>query len=286
MANAYEKWVNWRCEKIYATIAGWPAFSRPAHPVKLLLDCWGPNFAEDYTASDWEQKGWLGLIHETGLDPALSPHGVDRPERCAVVSAGHPRQIAGARGPPGNAPSSSILRPSARSPSRSLAAASPPFAWMPNRWKARGWWFRGLGMQRGLLQNKETIHGAGILNGAGRHALMRYANAMADGNITWIADGSHGQPIGQPQFTGEFFAEGCTALPEIPMARLEGSGDATKLFGMAVPMADIAIRGRCRCRLLIHRIAAGSGLPTRAAGRASSPPSTAIPASPSTLRTA
>ena len=78
-----------------------------------------------------------------------------------------------------------------------------------------------LGMQRGLLQNKETIHGAGILNGAGRHALMRYANAMADGNITWMTDGSHGQPLGQPQFTGEFFAE-YRALPEIGMARLEG----------------------------------------------------------------
>ena len=51
----------------------------------------------------------------------------------------------------------------------------------------------------GLLQNKETIHcrPAGS-NGAGRHALMRYANAMADGNITWMTDGSHGQVVGQP----------------------------------------------------------------------------------------
>ena len=86
-----------------------------------------------------------------------------------------------------------------------------------------------LGMQRGLLQNKETIHGAGLLNGAGRHALMRYANAMADGNITWMTDGSHGQVVGQPQFTGEFFAE-YRALPEIGMTRLAGSGDPVALW--------------------------------------------------------
>ena len=89
--------------------------------------------------------------------------------------------------------------------------------------------YERLGMQRGLLQNKETIHGAGILNGAGRHALMRYANAMADGNITWMTDGSHGQPIGQPQFTGEFFAE-YRALSALAMTRLEGSGDPVALW--------------------------------------------------------
>ena len=86
-----------------------------------------------------------------------------------------------------------------------------------------------LGMPRGLLQNKETIHGAGILNGAGRHALMRYACAMADGNITWMTDGSHGQPLGQPQFTREFFAEN-RALPEIGMTRLESSGDPVAVW--------------------------------------------------------
>jgi len=86
-----------------------------------------------------------------------------------------------------------------------------------------------LGMERGLLQNKETVHGAGLLNGAGRHALMRYANAMADGNVAWMTDGSHGQAVGQPQFTGEFFAE-YRALPEIGMTRLAGSGDPVALW--------------------------------------------------------
>ena len=86
-----------------------------------------------------------------------------------------------------------------------------------------------LGMRRELLQNKETVHGAGVLNGAGRHALMRYANAMADGNITWMTDGSHGQSVGQPQFTGEFFAE-YRSLPEMTMNRLEGSGDPVALW--------------------------------------------------------
>ena len=89
--------------------------------------------------------------------------------------------------------------------------------------------YERLGMQRGLLQNKETIHGAGVMNGAGRHALMRYANAMADGNITWMTDGSHGQVVGQPQFTGEFFAE-YRSLPETAMTRLEGSGDPVAVW--------------------------------------------------------
>ena len=71
MANAYEKWVDWRCEKIYRYHRRLAAILTAARSdLKLYLDCFSPNFAEDYTLSDWEEKGWLGLMRETGLDPA------------------------------------------------------------------------------------------------------------------------------------------------------------------------------------------------------------------------
>ena len=225
-----------------ATIAGWPAFSPPRVPsLKLYLDCWGPNFAEDYTASDWEEKGWLGLIRETGLDP-----GRYRRTASIVLSdvRSYPPAIRADRGGP-------IVAARQRAeffdpqPVRQVAKPVAGGSVSAIRMDAQSMEgemieYERLGMQRGLLQNKETIHGAGILNGAGRHALMRYANAMADGNITWMTDGSHGQPIGQPQFTGEFFAE-YRALPEIRAWRGWKAPAIRSLFGMAVPMADISM---------------------------------------------
>ena len=71
MANAYERWVDWRCEKIFRYHCRLARILTAARPdLKLYLDCFSPNFAEDYSDSDWEERGWLGLIRETGLDPA------------------------------------------------------------------------------------------------------------------------------------------------------------------------------------------------------------------------
>jgi hypothetical protein len=231
MANVYERWVDWRCEKIYRyhrRLAGILTAARP--DLKLSLDCWGPNFAEDYTTSDWEEKGWLGLIRETGLDP-----GRYRRTPSIVLSdaRSYPPAIRADRGGPVVAaqqraqffdpqPICQVAKPAAGG---SVAAVRMDAQSMEGEMIE----YERLGMQRGLLQNKETIHGAGVLNGAGRHALMRYANAMADGNITWMTDGSHGQVVGQPQFTGEFFAE-YRALPEMAMTRLEGSGDPVAVW--------------------------------------------------------
>jgi len=230
MANAYDKWVDWRCEKIYRyhrRLAGILTAARP--DLKLYLDCWGPNFAEDYTTSDWEEKGWLGLMRETGLDP-----GRYRGTPSIVLSEArsYPPAIRVDHGPVVAAqqraeffdpqPVRQVAKPAAGGSVSSIHMDAQSM-------EGEMIEYERLGMQRGLLQNKETIHGAGVLNGAGRHALMRYANAMADGNITWMTDGSHGQVVGQPQFTGEFFAE-YRALPEIAMKRLEGSGDPVAVW--------------------------------------------------------
>jgi hypothetical protein len=231
MANAYEKWVDWRCEQIFryhARLARILTDSRP--DLKLHLDCFGPNFAEDYSSSEWEEKGWLGLIRETGLDPARY-----RGEPSIVLSdaRSYPPAIRAYREGPLVAARqrAEFFDPQ---PVREVAQPVGSGTVAAGRMDAQSMEgemieYARLGMQRGLLQNKETIHGAGLLNGAGRHALMRYANAMADGNITWITDGSHGQAVGQPQFTGEFFAE-YRALPEIGMTRLAGSGDPVAVW--------------------------------------------------------
>jgi sugar lactone lactonase YvrE len=231
MANAYQRWVDWRCDKIFRYHCRLARILTAARPdLKLYLDCFGPNFAEDYSNSDWEERGWLGLIRETGLDPARY-----RGEPSIVLSdaRSYPPAIRAVReGPLGAA----RQRAEFFDPQPVREAAKPQDAGSVSAVRMDAQSMEGemieyarLGMPRGLLQNKKTIHGAGILNGAGRHALLRYANAMADGNITWITDGSHGQPLGQPQFTREFFAE-YRALPEIGMARLEGSGDPVAVW--------------------------------------------------------
>jgi hypothetical protein len=231
MANAYEKWVDWRCQRIFRYHCRLARILVDARPdLKLHLDCFGPNFAEDYGDSEWEEKGWLGLIRETGLDPARY-----RGEASIVLSdaRSYPPAIrAYADG------SIAAARQSAEffdpQPVRQAAKPAGGGSVAAVRMDAQSMEgemieYARLGMERGLLQNKDTIHGAGLLNGAGRHALLRYADAMADGNITWMTDGSHGQVIGQPQFTGEFFAE-YRALPEIGMTRLAGSGDPVALW--------------------------------------------------------
>ena len=231
MANAYERWVDWRCEKIFRYHCRLARILTTARPdLKLHLDCFSPNFAEDYSDSDWEQRGWLGLIRETGLDPARY-----RGEPSIVLSdaRSYPPAIRAFREGPLAA---ARQRAEFFDPQPVREAAKPQGAGSLSAVRMDAQSMEGemieyarLGMPRGLLQNKNTIHGAGILNGAGRHALLRYANAMADGNITWMTDGSHGQPLGQPQFTREFFAE-YRALPEIGMARLKGSGDPVAVW--------------------------------------------------------
>jgi hypothetical protein len=231
MANAYEKWVDWRCARIFryhSRLARILVDGRA--DLKLYLDCFSPNFAEDYSNSDWEEKGWLGLIRETGLDPARyrgEPSIVlsDARSYPPAIRAYDDGPIAAAR------QRMEFFDPQ---PVRQVAKPAGGGTVAAIRFDAQSMEgemieYARLGMQPGLLQNKETIHGAGLLNGAGRHALLRYANAMADGNITWMTDGSHGQTLGQPQFTGEFFAE-YRALPEIGMTRLAGSGDPVALW--------------------------------------------------------
>ena len=231
MANAYQRWVDWRCEKIFRYHCRLARILNNARAdLKLYLDCFGPNFAEDYSDNEWEEKGWLGLIRETGLDPARYQ---DEPSIVLSDARSYPPAIRAYGDGPITAarqraeffdpqPVRQAAKPSG---SGSVAAVRMDAQSMEGEMIE----YARLGIQRGLLQNKETIHGAGLLNGAGRHALMRYANAMADGNITWMTDGSHGQVVGQPQFTGEFFAE-YRALPEIGMTRLAGSGDPVALW--------------------------------------------------------
>ncbi len=255
MANAYEKWVDWRCEKMFRYHRRLAAILTAARPdLKLYLDCWGPNFAEDYTTSDWEEKGWLGLIRETGLDP-----GRYRGTPSIVLSdaRSYPPAIRADRGGPVVAaqqraeffdpqPIRQVAKPAAGG---SVAAIRMDAQSMEGEMIE----YERLGMQRGLLQNKETIHGAGVLNGAGRHALMRYANAMADGNIAWMTDGSHGQVVGQPQFTGEFFAE-YRALPAMAMTRLEGSGDPVAVwYGGASNARESPARQDARYFYVVNR---------------------------------
>jgi hypothetical protein len=231
MANAYDQWVDWRCRKMYDYHARLAKILTDARPdLKLYLDVEGPNFTNDITLEDWRRKGWTGLIRETGLDPARYRENAAivlndrrhyppaiRSYRLGPIYAAQRRQAFFDPTPveqaakPQSAGTVSAIRMDAQSMETNMIK------------------YADIGMKRGMFRNSETIHGAGVLNGAGRHALMRYANAMADGNIVWMTDGSHGQAVGQPQFTREFLRE-YRALPAIGMTRLEGSGDPVALW--------------------------------------------------------
>ena len=234
MANAYEPWVSWRCQKIHAyhqRLAGILQAARP--DLTLHLDCYGPTYDTVYS-NDWGgrpylEKGWLGLIRESGIDPALY-----RDDRNIVLneSRAYPPGIR-SRLPLQQAEDRTVYYDP--TPLQAMAKPAPGGTTTAMHFDAQsmeGEMVRAdaLGLPaKMLLHNKETAHGAGVLNPAGRHALSRYAEDMAEGNLVFIHDGSHGYAQGQPQYLREFLAE-YRALPAIGMTRLAGSGDPVALW--------------------------------------------------------
>lgn len=229
MSRAYEPWVRWRCRKMhqyYARLAGILTAARP--DLRLHLETYGQSFdtvfAPTIAAREYESKGWLGLMREAGIDPALlrdAPGIVLNDTRAypPAIRTSEPLQAAADRvqyydpqviaGParPMEGGTVSAVHFDAQSMEGEMVRADK------------------LGMPaKMMLQNKETAHGAGVMNPAGRHFLARYADALADGNVTYMHDGSHGYDQGQPQYLRGFLAE-YLSLPATGMNRLAGTGD-------------------------------------------------------------
>jgi hypothetical protein len=250
MANAYDKWVDWRCAKMYAYHARLAKILTDARPdLKLYLTAYSPIYDRDYEqVHDWKAKGWTGLIKEAGIDtafynknPSMVLQGVtDYPSSCS------------------------------RSETPLKAAVSRDQTFDTEQTRATAHGFQGgticathfdadsfegemvegktIGYERDFKDyGKTTIHGAGVINPAGIHFLERFAEAMAAGNMTVISDGSHGYDQQQPQYVRPFLAE-YRSLPLLgmtpveidadPVAAWQGAGDDGKMYFYVVNRLD------------------------------------------------
>jgi len=233
MANAYKPWVDWRCQRIFAYHQRLAAILTKARPdLKLHLDLYGPTYdlkyASNISPQDWEQKGWTGLIRESGIDPALyrqDPTIVLNEDR-AYPSAGgtmDPFVVAQAREEDHSAvPLEGVSKPAGDGTVSFLHfdANSYEGEVMPGEW---------LGLGKQMLNGRDKVAPAGVINPAGVHFLARFAAALADANVIYIHDGSHGYSQQQPQYLRDWLAQ-YRALPPIGMTRLPGGGDPVALW--------------------------------------------------------
>lgn len=283
MANAYEQWVDWRCKRVHAYHQRLAEVLRAARPdLTLHLDAYGPAydsvFVREIGPVEYEEKGWLGYIREAGIDPRLY-------RRDANIVLNETRAY-----PPAIRTRDPLVAAADRvqfyDPEHVEAAAKPAGSGTVSAIHFDAQSLEGemvradrLGLPaKMMLHNKETAHGAGILNPAGRHALSRYANTLADGNIVFMHDGSHGHDqVAQPQYMREFLAE-YHALPAIGMSRLKGSGDPVALwYGQQGNGWCFYLVNRARCwieanvafsgRVSLRRLSSGQAAPLGKDGR-------------------
>lgn len=233
MANAYDKWVEWRCAKIYSYHSRLAQAVTAARPdLKLYLDAESSSF-DGPDIERFDEKGWLGEIRGTGLDPARIarnpalvlksyndyPYGSRSFWRGRVSGAENCDMWAN----PVPLPFSHNAKPAPGGTTNSIYYNASSFEGNFARYDQ-------LGLQA-PSRNREAIHGAGVVHAAGRHMLDRFANAFAEGNMTCITDGNHGQnfALTQPQYTAEMW-ENYRALPAIGMTRYPPSGDPVAVW--------------------------------------------------------
>ncbi|MFZ2654202.1 MAG: hypothetical protein WAX69_04755 [Victivallales bacterium] len=229
MENAREKWIGWRCEKIAAKYAALAKIMTDARlDLKLYVSVYPDIALSSFTGV--KLKGRAEMMRECGVDPQLLH---DTP---AIVF--NDTRIY----PPGSKPRDNIFQ--------AWQADSyyydPAFVSWTNRLLGKGsvnalhldaYSFEGrnidrvkqLGYKEEDLPAASYVYPAAVLNPPGRYYLERFANAMADGNMVFLSDGSHGYEQGQPLLLREFLPE-YRALPAIGMKLLEGSGDPVALW--------------------------------------------------------
>jgi hypothetical protein len=234
MAHAYQPWVDWRCRKVHQYHQRLAAILTKARPdLALHLDAYGPTydikFSRDVDFKAYERLGWAGLIRESGIDPALY-----RQDRNIILNETRVY-------PPGGRSMDPVLEARGwdqSSDQQAIDGAAKPVTggtvsyvhFDANSYEGEMVRVEDLGLgKKSQFHNSETVHGAGVINPAGRHALSRFANTLADGNIVYITDGSHGYAQGQPQYLRDFLAE-YLSLPAIGMTRLAGADDPVALW--------------------------------------------------------
>jgi hypothetical protein len=234
MANAYKQWVDWRCQRIHAYHKRLADILTKARPdLKLHLDCYGPTYDDKY-GRDFErayaQKGWLGMIRESGIDPDLYKH-----DQNIVLNEDHtypptrrdfePLAMAQERARNYNPePLEAFAKPEGDGTVSYVHFESDSFEGelMPSAWV-------GLHTTNPPGATGNMLLPAGVMYPAAQHYLARFATALAEANIIYITDGNHGYDQQQPQYLRDWLAQ-YEALPAIGMTRLAGSGDPVALW--------------------------------------------------------
>ena len=227
MANAYQPWVDWRCQQIHAYYQRLADILTAARPdLKLFLDAHGPEYASEATTAERDSKGWLGLAKESGLDPSRYTHAAN------IVLSDLRSYPAGIRAATSVAAAAEWDH--AHDPV-SVAASAKPGGSGDTHAVRFGYEYMEASIDGNPLGVTDTLRSdndyfiSGCLNPSGRHALARYAAALADGNITFMSDGGNVYTLGQSAFLREFMAE-YQALPSIGMSRFTGDSDPVALW--------------------------------------------------------
>ena len=226
MTNAYRKWVDWRCQKIHQyhhRLAQTLRTGRPDSRLYLFGCGWPSGTSGDGSPAK--------ALRERGLDPDLY---ASDPLIVAYGGRGYPD--GGNRGDD--------------KPMNVARARDASFSTAPIRMLAKAAGdgtvsalYLGTNHEGGYVKHKllgygpkevtsnsKTIYPDSTVNPAGIHYLERFTNAMADGNFTWLSDGSHGYCLGQPALLRRFLAE-YRALPVIGMKQLGDSDPVALWYG-------------------------------------------------------
>ena len=231
MQNQYQQWVTWRNRRMYAYHARLAEILTQTRPdLKLYLFLCGADFGHTATPRDLERKGWDGVLKETSLDLTLYRQN---PAIVPYAGRGFPDGGNRGQGPLKNAISRDRSASLAPLQATSLPDQGGTVSALYLGTNHEGGYvkFEKLGYpKKNIRGNKQTIYPDATVYPAGIHYLERFANAMADANITWLSEGSHGYSIGQPQYLRGFLAE-YRALPATGMKPLGKTDPAALWYG-------------------------------------------------------
>ncbi|MBN1558405.1 MAG: family 10 glycosylhydrolase [Lentisphaerae bacterium] len=211
--NHYDAWVDWRCRKIYAYHKRLAGILTAANPdLKIHLKPPGSD---------------VSVWREAGIDPSLYR---DDPSFVLSVSRFYPDRD---NRDPGQPVRSAEQREDDRAVAPLRAAAcsrgdgtATALFFMTNH-EGRYATAAELGYEP---SSNSRVYPDATLNPPGIHYLQRFANGMADGNVTLLYDGSHGYVLGQPEYLRPFLRE-YRALPPIGMQQLGDTDPAALWYG-------------------------------------------------------
>ncbi len=249
MNNAYADWVEWRSKVIhqYHSRLENILISKRAD-LNLYLDIFDPTYAnvekinKDKASNlnhirnevEYDRKGWGELLKEAGLD--TKKYSDNHNTVMVPVSKYPPGIRINKIGPFAEYRIASMMdgavdKEKIISTLNSDGVGYESSIMFYNEYMEASFDTHNIDLD--LLRNKNKKRSdlsiCGVLNPAGRNMLARYANALAEGNITYLVDGGLGYTLGQPHITKEFMRE-YMSIPAISMSRHSDTGDAVALW--------------------------------------------------------